>query len=184
MRCFVALDLPSEVRRSAAARVDPLRGEGDVRWVDQQRMHLTLKFLGEQPESVVREMVRALDRLPARPLDLSLGGIGRFPPRGPPRVIWVSVAGEGLDALAGAVEDAAFALGVPRERRPFRAHMTVGRVRSARGAARLCSAMDAVEPASALSFRAETFALYQSVLSSRGPAYTVLARRSLGAQAS
>jgi 2'-5' RNA ligase len=90
-RLFVALDLPEDIKRS----LEPLAaGLGDVRWMGADQQHLTLRFLGEVDDGWGRDAAEALALVPGVPFELRLKGIGHFPLRGEPRVLWVGVAGQ------------------------------------------------------------------------------------------
>jgi RNA 2',3'-cyclic 3'-phosphodiesterase len=140
MRLFLALNLDPEVRRRCYAATQALRAAGpDVRWVDETKLHLTLKFLGEQPESLVPPLSAALDKAASqsRELDLELGAIGAFPNFRRPRIVWLGVAPDPkLELLHHDVEVACETLGLSVDGRPFRPHVTLGRVEKNDGALR------------------------------------------------
>ena len=152
VRCFVAIELPAEARRSIGGLVAGLR-EADVRGlrpVNPDGVHLTLKFLGDVSASQVGAVVSALDRAAAaaQPFDLELRGVGGFPDLRRPRVLWVGIAGdlEALQRLYSSVEEALAPLGFPPEGRAFTPHLTLARLRDgtspeerARAAERLTS---------------------------------------------
>jgi 2'-5' RNA ligase len=132
---FLALNIPADARRRSFEATTPLRvARPDVRWVPEGQLHLTLKFLGEQPESLVSELSAAMDRVAGitPPLDLSLGRVGAFPTLKRPRVVYVTVAPDPkLELLHHDVEVACAALALPIEGKPFRPHITLGRERDA-----------------------------------------------------
>jgi len=135
LRAFVAVALAPDVVDRLTGLVGELKKCGaDVRWVRPEGMHLTLRFLGDIEEGCVGELLEGLARgvssLPS--LRLGTAGLGAFPSLKRPRVIWVGCRGEGLGALAAATEKSISELGFPREERPFRPHVTLGRVRSGR----------------------------------------------------
>ena len=176
MRLFFAIELPEEVR-AALGRLKPAdeTRNRDYRWPDPSLLHVTLAFLGEQPEA----RLEALERL-GRQVALSspratlrLGRTGQFGSKGSPRVLWVDVAGEveTLHALQRKLDQALRAEGFPLEERPFRAHITLARRReTARG-----GPPPGWPPAlEALPFELERLTLMQSRLSSRGPTYSPL----------
>lgn len=114
---------------SAAA---PLRETLPLSWVTEDRLHLTLRFLGERsPEEVARLGDALAERAaPHAPLLLNIGGVGAFPSFRRPRVIWMGIAADPkLELLRHDVELACGALGVEPEGRAFRPHVTLGRVR-------------------------------------------------------
>lgn len=117
---------------------------GAPRWAGRDARHVTLAFFGEVPETRVPALVEALGFLGAVGLHLRLAGAGTFPEKGDPRVLWVGVDGDvpALADLAGSVADAARAVGVPVDRRPYRPHLTLGRwPAAARGDRRLAAAL-------------------------------------------
>ena len=136
-RLFVAVELPAGAKEGLAAAVGQLRGlmPAGVRWVNPAGIHLTLKFLGEVDGGLAPPLLAALQREMAgvdkTPFPLRLDGLGVFPNRREPRVIWAGVGGdlETLGAVQRRVETAAVSLGLARERREFRPHLTLGRVR-------------------------------------------------------
>jgi 2'-5' RNA ligase len=186
MRCFVALPVAPAVRRALAATQTVLRRAGaDVSWVAEENFHLTLKFLGEIDETAAATLKELLaGEIGRRPRPrLLYAGLGAFPERGAPRVVWAGCSGDvtALSDLAAATERAAETIGVPPERRAFAAHLTLGRVRSPRGRAALRAAIErharaefgADAPAAAL--------LYRSTLTPAGPVYEPLAEFPFGA---
>jgi 2'-5' RNA ligase len=132
-RLFVAVNLAVDIRQSLATVVAPLRvTERAVSWVAEPNLHLTLRFLGEQPAKLVAELSRALrdvgGQVPAH--ELILGAFGAFPSLRRPRVLWLGVSANVASAsLYQKVDDACAALGLGREAREFHAHVTLGRVR-------------------------------------------------------
>ena len=139
LRLFVAIELPGKWiealqavtgRIQAALALDPLTRDIRPRWVRPEGMHLTLKFLGQTEATRVAAIEQALARaVPQSPgLELGLGRTGTF--GRPPRVVWVSVAGqvEALAVLAQRIDAALEPAGFARERRPFAGHLTLARL--------------------------------------------------------
>ena len=183
MRCFVAVDVPPEVRARVTALTGRVRGaapRADVRWSSSETLHVTLKFLGEVPDTRVPLVEGALATVATAqpPLTLVAAGAGGFPTASRPRVVFVGILGQvdALTRLAGAVDGALEALGFPRERRAFRAHLTVGRVRSPRGAQGLASALRAEEGSAAGTWTAGELVLYESRLRPTGAIHEAVAR--------
>jgi 2'-5' RNA ligase len=133
VRLFIAINFPDELRSALHAAVEPLRAAGpDVRWVDAPRIHLTMKFLGEHPDTAVPPLLAALTQVASRyaPIPLELGGLNAFPNLRQPRVVWLGVkADPKLELLHHDVETACETLGHPLEGRAYRPHVTLGRVR-------------------------------------------------------
>jgi 2'-5' RNA ligase len=131
VRAFVALDIPAPTRARIASLLETLRpGVPGVRWLAPDSIHLTLRFLGEAGSaqlSALRprlaEAAAAAGRSPA-----VVRGLGTFPERGRPKVLWLGTElPEGLIALQRACERAAVDSGFAAETRPFRSHITLGR---------------------------------------------------------
>ena len=133
MRLFLALELPSTAAAEIAAATARLRdAEPDLAWVPVQKLHLTLKFLGDGDEVLVAAMAAALDRIAAchRPFEMSLAGAGAFPNFRRPRVVWMGVSPDPrLELLHHDVEIEAENVGYELDGRPFRPHVTLARVR-------------------------------------------------------
>ena len=186
MRCFVAVDVPPDVCARVTALTERLRRaarRADVRWSNTGTLHVTLKFLGEVPDARVPAVERALAAVAVShaPLALVAAGAGGFPSASRPRVLYVGILGEvdGLGRLAAAVDGALEALGFPGERRAFRGHLTVGRVRSPRGADGLAAALRAEAGAAAGTWTAGELVLYQSRLHPSGAVHDAVARLAL-----
>jgi 2'-5' RNA ligase len=140
VRVFVALNLSSETRRALASVREMAPAGVPVRWVAVENIHLTLKFLGEVAGDRLAEIREAVERAAASGAAprLVVRGLGAFPTRGMPRVLWAGVQEE-HGRVAGLVETLEHTLnecGFPRERRPFAPHVTLGRIRSKPGSDR------------------------------------------------
>ena len=170
------------MRARLAAAVERLRPLApDVAWVARDDVHLTLKFLGAVDTGRLGEIERALAAAAAgRPaFNLDVHGLGAFPTRMRPRVLWAGV-GDGAaeaTALAAGIDEALAALAFAREARPFAAHVTLGRVREPRANPRLAAALDAGTAFGRL--RVARVSLMRSDLASRGARYTELAGATL-----
>jgi 2'-5' RNA ligase len=157
--------------------------------VKRDNLHFTLRFLGELGEDGARRVGDACARAAAShaPFELTLGGFGCFPPQGVPRVLWVGAAagGEAFEALARDVERELRAAGFDRADHPFRAHLTIGRVRDRRpsggsGRRDWRAVMQSAAPVPALPFKVEGVSVVQSQLHPKGSIYTVLRQARLG----
>lgn len=131
MRAFIAIELTHEVHeRLVAVKRELVRHRAAVRWVRDDNLHLTIKFLGdvsaEALESLHGELTALLRATP--PLAATVCGLGVFPDTRRPRVVWAGVTCPGLGTVAAAVDAAAVRIGVAPETRPFSAHVTLGRV--------------------------------------------------------
>lgn len=174
MRAFVAISFDEPLRRRIGEiRRELERAGADVRWVSTENLHLTLKFLGDVEEVGVAAFRERLRVVASRfsPLNLDLGGVGRFP-----RVLWVGCAGDvpRLIELAHEVERAALEIGVPEENRPFSPHLTIGRLKSPRCMRTLDEAVEARRNEPVGRQRVDRFTLYRSTLTPKGPIYDAI----------
>jgi 2'-5' RNA ligase len=178
IRIFFAVELDEAIRSALASLVRELAGDGaGVRWVRPEAYHVTLRFIGDvEPEAVSGLVASVAPRVaPLAPFALQAGPPRLFPSVRRPRVVAVPVTPqEPLDGLAAAVERGVVEAGLPPERRPFRAHLTLGRVGVARPRLRLPDSFSAPE------FPVADAVLFQSRLHSSGARYTPLERIALG----
>jgi len=117
--------------------VAPLRAaEPELAWVHEEKLHLTMKFLGDVDDAGVARLARAADAVAARhrPFEMTLGGVGAFPNFRRARVVWMGVESEPrLELLHHDLEIACAEAGFEVEGRPFRPHITLARVRTPLG---------------------------------------------------
>lgn len=136
IRAFLAVDLSADIHARLVRLKGELAGSGAaVRWVRDDGLHNTIKFLGpvsaERLEEVRRATSRALAAFPA--FSVGVRGVGVFPTPRRPRVVWVGLVSGELVDLAKRTETALEPLGFARERRPYKPHVTLGRVAGPRG---------------------------------------------------
>ena len=183
LRTFIALPLPDEWIGVLAETIEALSRAlpSGVRWVSPAGIHLTLKFLGSTDSLIVSRILDAIaeDFADASSPVLSLSALGTFPASRNPRVIWAGVSGgaEGLEDLHCRAERAVSGLGWSQDGRPFRPHLTLGRVRDRVNARQREAISDAVARARLPAFRSwrpDTVRLYRSVLTPRGAQYSSL----------
>lgn len=179
-RIFAAIPLPDYV----TGAVDRVReGEEQARglsWVQPEKQHLTLAFLGEvDPERQV-ELVRRLPEVTVRPFYLSLEGLGVFPRKGRPQVLWAGLAPTDplLFQLHGKIERITLDLGFEPERRRFHPHVTIARC-GFRAEATVTRVMKKHREFGTAPFQVNEFVLYASQLGPRGSVYTELLKVSL-----
>ena len=190
MRLFIALDIDEAVRERIARFVEGVSGfAAGARWMRPESLHVTLKFIGEQPEPVVDQIKQALSNVSASTAEIQFRGYGFFPTARSARVFWVGIeAGPQLATLAAAIDDKTAALGIPKEDRAFSPHLTLGRGAGGSGSARrhktdgpnrafqgLQEKLSVLPPLEFGTMTARTFFLYQSQLSPKGSKYTKLA---------
>ena len=190
MRLFIALDIDEAVRERIARFVEGVSGlAADARWMRPESLHVTLKFIGEQPEPVVDQIKQALSNVSASTAEIQFRGYGFFPTARSARVFWVGIeAGPQLATLAAAIDDKTAALGIPKEDRAFSPHLTLARGAGASGSARrhntdgpnrafqgLQEKLSVLPKPEFGTMTARKFFLYQSQLSPKGSKYTKLA---------
>ncbi|HET9195235.1 MAG TPA: RNA 2',3'-cyclic phosphodiesterase [Vicinamibacterales bacterium] len=188
MRLFVAVDIAPAVAEAAAALIEQLRERAirlaprsRISWVTADRLHVTVRFIGnvdaDRADAVRRVLAPPLGQAP---FDLTLAGVRAFPPKGPPRVLWSDVSNgrEPLLAIEQRVGERLARTGIAAEERPYNPHLTLARVREAvglRSAALLESAAETTLGTTAV----EAITLFESRLSPKGPTYVALQRTSL-----
>jgi 2'-5' RNA ligase len=194
MRLFIALDIDDAIRERMARFVEGVQGFApDARWVKPESLHVTLKFIGEQPEPAVEQIRLALGSVSAATTEIQFHGYGFFPTAKSARVFWVGMeAGPQLAALAAAIDGKMASLGIPKEERGFSPHLTLARGSGGSGLPhwrkgdhpnrafqRLQERLAALPPPEFGTMTAREFFLYQSQLSPKGATYTKLARFAL-----
>lgn len=181
MRLFVAINLDPSLKTPLAEIQGKLKAtEAPVSWVKPEQLHLTLKFLGEVAEAALPLLQDALGRCLAEvaAFSLALSGLGTFPPKGTPRVIWVGVSegGPEVGELNARIEEALHPLGFPREDRPFHPHLTLGRVKGTRHLQPLLERLRSLEVKELGRMRVRFVDLMRSDLHPHGAIYTLVHR--------
>jgi 2'-5' RNA ligase len=181
IRAFLALDPPEEILREIGRIQDRLRKRihGDLRWVRPEGIHLTLKFFGDLPENAVVNISAVVGRAAAAvgSFELAICGTGVFPDPHRPRVVWMGMTGDvaRLVTFQQGLERTLRGIGIPPEERPFRPHLTLGRIKSSKGLTGLAEALEKGRAVTAGRFTASGLGLFQSDLTPRGAVYTRLA---------
>lgn len=181
MRLFIGLDVPWQIRRNLELLLEHLKPKASIAWSPLGNLHVTTKFVGEWPEDRLGELKEALTLVP-RPgaLNIAIRGIGWFPNPHQPRVLYAGIQGPPeLAALAADTESACEAIGIPAERRDFRPHLTLARVRTPKPLFELKRAIADLPDDSFGAFQSTEFHLYSSELRPQGSLYTKLASYSL-----
>jgi 2'-5' RNA ligase len=191
VRLFVALDIDDAIRKRLTAYLAGLKKlVPNVKWVPPESLHVTLKFIGEFPETRLDELKRALATVGGQPFELAFRNAGFFSPRSP-RIFWAGIeAGYELKSLAAAVDSALTPLGIAKEERDFTPHLTLARTGSGRptGAAsdrnkpvmlELKARVEAMPAPEFGTMTAREFFLYQSKTAPTGAIYTKLQRFAL-----
>jgi RNA 2',3'-cyclic 3'-phosphodiesterase len=194
MRLFVALDIEQQVRNRIHNFMEEIRGLAPgVRWVSPESLHVTLKFIGEQPDANVSNLEGALRTVIAPSFQVTFRGSGFFPTEKSARVFWTGIeAGPALVELAARVEQALIPLGIAPEKRAFSPHLTLARAGGGSGApgpqredkpnlrfSALQAKLSTLPASEFGTMNAAEFLLYRSQLSNGGAQYTKIARFAL-----
>ncbi len=184
LRLFVALETPPAIIPQIVAIRDRLRGSNaDVKWETDEKLHATVKFLGKTDEDLLPEIVSYIRGVceTKSPLLIKYNGVGCFPNRRAPRVVWVGMddTSRMIVSIKEEIESLLAPLGFEKEDREFHPHVTLGRVKSERGVRSLLRMMESVtfesQPA-----EIREIALIKSDLKPDGSVYTTLNRIPLG----
>ena len=176
-RAFIAVDLPESVKSFLSEAQKALKRYGfRVKWIRPQNIHLTLKFLGDTATVDINKIAEAM-RLAASEcpgLSLAARGIGVFPNVRRPRVIWAGLDGqlETLADLQRALEAQLADLGFARDSRPFKSHLTLGRVKGKIAPDQIKTAMEKLKGFESESFGINEIVLFKSELRPAGAVYT------------
>jgi RNA 2',3'-cyclic 3'-phosphodiesterase len=135
IRAFIAIELPAELKKELTALETTFKKNSPpvIKWVDPASIHITLKFLGDTPDTITDKLLLAMAEavIGVSPFKLEVRQVGAFPAVERPQVIWVGVSGEmeKLAQLQKNIENNMEPLGFKPEARPFSPHLTLGRVR-------------------------------------------------------
>jgi len=194
MRLFIALDIDEAIRERIARFVEGVCNFApDARWVKPESMHVTLKFMGEQPEAKIDDFKAALKAVSASAPAIHFRGYGFFPTPKSARVFWIGMeSGPELPGLAAAIDETMPALDIAKEERAFTPHLTLARAGSRSGSPHrrkedrpnrvfqiLQNRLATLPTPDFGSMTAHEFFLYQSQLSPKGSKYTKIAKFSL-----
>ena len=194
MRLFIALDIDDPTRERITRFVDGVRNfSPDAHWVKPESLHVTLKFIGEQPDEAVEKIKQALTDVTAATTEIKFHGYGFFPTPKSARVFWIGMeSGPQLTQLAAAIDERMANLGIKKEDRAFSPHLTLARAPGGSGSPRwrkgdgpnrafsyLQEKLSAIPIPEFGTMTSREFFLYQSQLSPKGSRYTKLARFAL-----
>ena len=135
IRTFIAIEIPDEIKGMIARfQKQVAADEKSIRWVNVRNIHITLRFIGKIPESLVEKIVISIFEKPPQIDTFAIGlkGTGAFPNLRRPRVVWVGITSgnEQLTKLVTYLEAQLTNLGIPKENRKFKSHVTIGRIKN------------------------------------------------------
>ncbi len=185
MRLFIAIETPPEIRKLIVRLIAPLRTLNvPVRWEQDEKLHVTLKFIGDKPETEVPGIIASLEATASdtpAPFFVRYTSPGMFPDRRRPKVIWIGMDDPDgmMKKLSELVNRALEPFGIEREQRAFHPHVTVGRIKGKRFPARL---LDELEKLTLHTDQVPVseFVLMKSELKPDGSVYTILGRFPMG----
>jgi RNA 2',3'-cyclic 3'-phosphodiesterase len=177
MRSFIAIEIPDEIKTEMVKVQEQLRTSNvDASWPRPEGVHLTLKFLGEMPETKIPEIMNGIRTAGEGigPFRLEVKGVGTFPNPKNARVVWIGLSGdiEKLTKLQAAVEDAMVRMGLAREGRKFTPHLTLGRIKFIRLRDKWIKTLDEIKNISLPVFDVTAVSLMKSELKPSGALYT------------
>ena len=179
IRTFVACELPREIRSEIGQIQEDLKHRRlRLKWVRPENLHLTLKFLGDVSTGQIDTIVAAIEKVARAfmPISLAAKGIGVFPGIRRPRVLWVGIGGQfpQLGQLQATVADELARAGFPAEKRPYKGHLTIGRIKTAVDPRQLAAALTEYADFETTAFTVDEVVLFRSQLRPDGPVYTRL----------
>jgi len=178
IRSFLAFDIENDTVRNRLAKAQALliQTGADIKLVETENIHVTLRFLGDISTSLVEKIFSEMKKAEFGPFNVHIKGLGVFPDLHYPRVVWAGMT-DGADQLRsifGQLEPKLRALGFAPDSKGFSPHLTIARVRSGRNKAQLAEFITENADCEFGEIRAECIRLKKSVLSPRGPTYSTL----------
>jgi len=185
IRTFIAIEIPEDIISKFRELQEAIKVyDFKIRWVRSENIHLTLKFLGDVEEVKIGEIAETISKTVEgyTPISLKAKGIGVFPSIKRPSVLWVGLTGQ-LESLVGLqkrLDENLKVLGFPGEKRPFKGHLTMGRIKTKIDVRKFGDALMAFRNFESETFTADQIVFYRSELKPSGAVYTELANASLG----
>lgn len=181
LRTFVAFEISEELRDAGRDVIRQLSEVADgVRWVKPQNMHVTLKFLGEVEDRELNDVCRAVSGAAAGLSSFSLDcrSVGAFPNTKRPATLWMGLDDphDQLHHLQGRIEESAAAIGFAQEHRPYRGHITLGRIRTRRENGPLTTMLNEMANREFADFSVNELIVFSSEMERSGPVYTAISR--------
>jgi len=185
IRTFLAIELAPPVIKKARKLIGKLAEiDSGVRWIDDQQMHITLQFLGDVDELDLAEVCSRVAAVAAEvpAFTIEVAGLGAFPNLHRPRTLWagVTTGQEELRQLQQAIEADLNTMRFPREKRRYKPHLTLGRVRNDRGLEEVLAELNASIDYSFGANLVSEVIIFSSELTPSGPVYTRMGTAELG----
>jgi 2'-5' RNA ligase len=180
IRAFLAIEPSEDILQAVSGLQEKLKYEitGKISWTRPQGNHITLKFFGNIDQGDIKNICTAVEKQVASvpPLSLTIEKLGVFPDAQRPRVLWLGATGdvEKLAALQIRMEKDFEGIGFPRENRPFRTHLTLGRIKIPQEIAGISETLKKYNDFTVGEFSCRELVLFQSKLTPQGAVYTKL----------
>ncbi|MBS7643460.1 RNA 2',3'-cyclic phosphodiesterase [Candidatus Bathyarchaeota archaeon] len=178
IRCFIAFDIDDEtiLTRLGETQEQLVRTGADLKLVETQNIHVTLRFLGEIAPQLVNSIQEEMKMVKFSSFDIELRGLGVFPNLRHPNVVWVGIkkGAEELKGIFAQLEPRLRALGLRPDVRGFSPHITIARVKSGRNKTELIAQIAQMENLELGVMKADALRLKKSILTPRGPIYSTL----------
>lgn len=184
VRSFISIELPDGIKSSITELIANIRKTGiDVAWIPAEKIHLTLKFLGNTDDSLIPKIKERISKklLHYNAFYINIIGIGCFPSEKRPRVLWVGVErSDILQSIQMEIDSEVAGLGFEREDRPFSPHLTIGRVRSQKGSAEMLRRFEEFRTADFGAVEVKSIHIMKSELKPAGAEHTSIAEIPIG----
>lgn len=169
IRSFFGIPIPEDVRKEIYKIITELKRDlKNVKWVEEENLHITLKFLGNIEEKKIEEIREEVKKFlkDIKPFEVQLQDFGVFPSKTRARVLWIGMGSgkENVAQLNQRIEESMERIGFKREKREFSPHLTIGRIRNP-------SPLSLNISYQSRCFKVNKFILYKSELSEKGPKY-------------
>ena len=178
IRSFIAIELTDErlLGRLTELQQILLNTGADLKLVERENLHFTLRFLGELPPTTIQAVTAEMESLTFKPFSIHLYGVGAFPNPRHINVVWVGVheGAEEVRMLFNQIEPRLRRLGLPPDHKGFSPHLTIGRVKTGRNRERLAEAVEKLKDYEVGAMRSGPLKLKKSVLTPKGPIYSTL----------
>jgi len=184
IRAFIAVEIDNQTKQKISELISDLKkSNADVKWITENQMHLTLKFLGNIDENKVADISNALSRIADNlsAFTINFSGLGAFPGMNHPRVVWLGVnkGAESLIKLNEKIETAMEKTGFKKENRKFEPHLTLARIRSSKNISNLIKLIDEVNFSAENDTHIDKLVLFQSTLNPKGALYKIILGKNL-----
>ena len=178
MRIFIGIKFGDKTREEIEKALKPFKKiASPIKWVKTENIHLTLKFIGEVPAEKVTLIEESLSgrKFSVGDFDLKIAGFGKFGRDSELNILWMGIEKNvKLEDIYRRIEDSLRTIGIPKEKRPFKPHLTVGRNKKRYNFKPIFEGLQENAKTFVCKFRVKVFQIFKSELFSTGPVYTIL----------